>query len=126
LDPLLKQHCPEIECTPSVAVEMLAKSAFDPCSSLLHHDLLDVYEGQAQFSSTIPDNIESVSAKALFYHLKTLHDAIFIGVAGNRDIHKIVVNPPLTATLKAGDKIFYIAAQRINDIDWDKFVELDI
>lgn len=38
---LLQQHCPEVECTPSVAVEMLAKSAFDPGSSLLHHDLLD-------------------------------------------------------------------------------------
>lgn len=126
LVPLLQQHCPEIECTPSVAVEMLAKSAFDPGSSLLHHDLLDVYEGQAQFSSTIPEGIKSVSAKALFYHLKTLHDAIFIGVANNQDIHKIVVNPPLSSTFKEGDKIFYIADNRINNIEWDKFEELNL
>jgi len=49
-----QQHCPEVECTPSVAVEMLAKSVFDPGSSLLHHDLLDVEEGQAQFSVELP------------------------------------------------------------------------
>lgn len=122
---LLQQHCPEIECTPSVAVEMLAKSAFDPGSSLLHHDLLDVYEGQAQFSSTIPDSVKSISAKALFFHLKTKHDAIFIGVAANQDIHKIVVNPPLTATLGPKDKIFYIAGNRINNMDWASFTELE-
>jgi len=125
LVPLLQQHCSEIECTPSVAVEMLAKSAFDPGSSLLHHDLLDVYEGQAQFSVIIPEGVEVISAKNLFYQLKSLYDAIFIGVAGNHDIHKIVVNPPLTSTVKAGDKIFYIAENRIHDFDWAKFTNVD-
>lgn len=118
---LLQNHCPEIECTPSVAVEMLAKSAFDPGSSLLHHDLLDVYEGQAQFSSTIPENTLPISTEVLFYKLKTLYDAIFIGVAKNQDINKITVNPSLKSTLYAGDKIFYIAEHRINNIDWTAF-----
>ena len=118
---LLQQHCPEIECTPSVAVEMLAKSAFDPGSSLLHHDLLDVYAGQAQFSSTIPDKVKDISSKTMFYHLKNKYDAIFIGVASNHDIHKIVVNPPFTTMLKAQDKIFYIAEDRINNINWASF-----
>lgn len=121
LAPLLQQHCPEIECTPSVAVEMLAKSAFDPGSSLLHHDLLDVYEGQAQFSSTIPNTIASVSARALFEKLKVLHNAIFIGVASGENIHKINVNPDLDDSFNAGDKVFYIADKRINNIDWKQF-----
>lgn len=125
LVPLLRQHCPEIECTPSVAVEMLAKSAFDPGSSLLHHDLLDVYEGQAQFSATIPEGTDIISAKNLFIHLKTKYDAAFIGVASNHDIHKIVVNPPLSSSLIAGDKIFYIAENRIHNIDWTKFYEAE-
>jgi voltage-gated potassium channel len=123
---LLKEHCPEIECTPSVAVEMLAKSAFDPGSSLLHHDLLDVYEGQAQFSATIPENVKAISVKNLFYLLKHKYDAIFIGVAANHNIHKIVVNPPLSSELLAGDKIFYIADNRIHNIDWDKFTDADL
>ena len=41
---LLTEHCPNVECMPSVAVEMLAKSAFDPGSSKLHFDLLSAYE----------------------------------------------------------------------------------
>lgn len=123
---LLRQHCPEIECTPSVAVEMLAKSAFDPGSSVLHHDLLDVYEGQAQFSATIPADIKSINAKVLFYGLKTQYDAIFIGVADNQDITKITVNPSLGATLHPGDKIFYIAENRINNINWASFEKSDI
>lgn len=123
---LLQKHCPEIECTPSVAVEMLAKSAFDPGSSLLHHDLLDVYEGQAQFSATIPDDVEIISVKNMFYQLKHKYDAIFIGVAANHNIHKIVVNPPLNSELVSGDKIFYIADSRIHNIDWHKFQDADL
>jgi len=37
---LLQDHCPKVECTPSVAIEMLVKAAFDPGSSMLHHHLL--------------------------------------------------------------------------------------
>lgn len=121
LVPLLQKHCPEIECTPSVAVEMLAKSAFDPGSSLLHHDLLDVYEGQAQFSATIPENTEQVVIEKMFLALKKRYNATFIGFAKHHDIHNISVNPDLSETLVAGDKIFYIADSRINDIDWASF-----
>jgi voltage-gated potassium channel len=123
---LLQTHCPEIECTPSVAVEMLAKSAFDPGSSLLHHDLLDVYEGQAQFSATIPKDADPISVKNMFYLLKHKYDAIFIGVAANHNIHKIVVNPPLSSELFPDDKIFYIANNRIHNIDWTKFKDADL
>lgn len=105
---LLQQHCPEIECTPSVAVEMLAKSAFDPGSSLLHHDLLDVHVGQAQFSATITDNVDPISVKNVFYLLKQKYDAIFIGVATNHDIHKIVVNPLLATYYSPVIKFFIL------------------
>ncbi len=118
---LLQSHCPEIECTPSVAVEMLAKSAFDPGSSLLHHDLLDVFEGQAQYSSTIPSGTKPIKIETLFHKLKTNHDAIFIGVAKAEDVNKITVNPSLSSTLNEGDKIFYIAEHRIHDINWKSF-----
>lgn len=121
LVPLLQKHCPEIECTPSVAVEMLAKSAFDPGSSLLHHDLLDVYEGQAQFSTTIPNNVDKVKVEALFMTLKKQYNATFIGYAEHNDFHNISVNPSLDAIMRSGDKVFYIADKRINDISWDAF-----
>ncbi len=118
---LLQKHCPEIECTPSVAVEMLAKSAFDPGSSLLHHDLLDVYEGQAQFSDTIPEGTNKIKVELLFMALKKRYDATFIGYAHRKDFHNIKVNPALDAELEAGDKVFYIADKRINSIVWAEF-----
>ena len=115
---LLQQHCPNVECTPSVAVEMLAKAAFDPGSSMLHHDLLSVNEGQAQFSVTIPADSDSISVAKLFMNLKRRHDAIFIGYTPNGQVKDMVVNPPLEATLQPGDTLFYIAEKRINAINW--------
>lgn len=115
---LLQDHCPKIECTPSVAVEMLAKAAFDPGSSMLHHDLLSVEEGQAQFSVKIPDTSPAISVAKLFINLKRKHNAIFIGYAPDGQVKEMVVNPPLETTLNAGDTLFYIAERRINAINW--------
>lgn len=117
---LLQQHCPEVECTPSVAVEMLAKSAFDPGSSQLHHDLLSVEEGQAQYSVSIPANIQQIKVENLFVRLKQQYDAIFIGYVRPDSGKPVVVNPDLATTLSGGDKIYYIADQRINHLDWQK------
>lgn len=115
---LLQDHCPKVECTPSVAVEMLAKAAFDPGSSALHHDLLSVDEGQAQFSVKIPADSPDISVAKLFINLKKRHDAIFIGYAPLGHVKEMVVNPPLDATLHPNDTLFYIAERRINDISW--------
>ena len=107
-----------MECTPSVAVEMLAKAAFDPGSSMLHHDLLSIGEGQAQFSVKIPKDSPSISVAKLFMNLKRRHDAIFIGYAPHGQVKDMVVNPPLDSTLAPGDTLFYIADRRINAINW--------
>lgn len=117
---LLQQHCPNVECTPSVAVEMLAKSAFDPGSSKLHHDLLSVEDGQAQYSAAVPLNISAIPVTEIFIKLKQHYDAIFIGYAAATEPQQVIVNPPLTTHLGAGDKIYYIAEQRINQIDWQQ------
>lgn len=115
---LLQDHCPKVECTPSVAIEMLVKAAFDPGSSMLHHDLLSIDEGQAQFSVKIPQSCQAISVAKLFINLKRKHDAIFIGYAPNGLVKEMVVNPPLDATLNPGDTLFYIAERRINAINW--------
>lgn len=120
---LLQQHCPEIECTPSVAVEMLAKSAFDPGSSLLHHDLLDVEEGQAQFSVDLPQSIAQISVEQLFIGLKQQYNATFIGYSSLLDDKTMRVNPNFDESVSKGDKIFYIADRRINGINWNKLLE---
>ncbi len=119
---LLKDHCPNVECTPSVAVEMLVKSAFDPGSSLLHHDLLSVDAGQEQYSVVVPDGTALLSVEHLFYGLKSHHNAIFVGFAAHSNESNIHVNPDFSEHVSAGDRVFYIASHRINQFDWSAFV----
>ncbi len=120
---LLQKHCPNVECTPSVAVEMLAKSAFDPGSSLLHHDLLDINHGQAQYSVNIPAHIPPIKVEHIFEILKRKYRATLIGMSKAEEKLNIQVNPDLDLMLLPGDKIFYIADERIIDLHWHDFVE---
>jgi len=115
---LLKTHCPKVECTPSVAVEMLAKSAFDPGSSILHHDLLNVEDGHTQYSMSVPHTISALSFEIAFLHFKRHYNATLISVASKGISQNMVVNPSLETSIEAGDKVFYIAAERIHNIDW--------
>ncbi|ABG39749.1 Ion transport 2 [Paraglaciecola sp. T6c] len=120
---LLQRHCPNVECTPSVAIEMLAKSAFDPGSSVLHHDLLSVAEGQAQYSDTLPLEMSPVQVGLAFNQLKSRYNATLIGTAKRDDRLNIQVNPDLDEQLSPGDKVFYIAKARIKKIEWQRFSE---
>ncbi len=117
---LLQTHCPNVECTPSVAVEMLAKSVFDPGSSMLHHDLISVDAGQAQFSVALPEDCDPLTVGQLFINMKKHYDAIFIGFAPDGVYKNMVVNPDSDITLSANDTIFYIASARMTEIDWQK------
>ncbi len=117
---LLKSHCPNIECTPSVAVEMLAKSAIDPGSSALHYDLLNVKSSDTQYSLRVPELTSAVAVDKLFNGLKRQYGATLIATRANGTT-KITLNPTLSQTLASGDTVFYIASQRINNISWSNF-----
>lgn len=120
---LLQQHCPNVECTPSVAVELLAKSAFDPGSSLLHWDLLSVQDGQAQFSIPVPEHIKALSVGTIFVKLKQLYNATFIGFVAANNRNSVQLNPNFDHLLTPGDKVFYIAPSRLNNLDWQALSE---
>jgi voltage-gated potassium channel len=116
LGELLKIHCPNIECMPSVAVEMLAKSAVDPGSSALHHELLDVDRGMTQYSLEYRGPKKRV--EDVFLALKSQYAATLIGLLKLGE-STIAVNPALTEELQNGDKLYYIADERIAAIDWE-------
>ncbi|WP_088332543.1 ion channel [Lacimicrobium sp. SS2-24] len=116
---LLRQHCPNVECTPSVAVEMLAKSAFDPGSSALHHDLLSVQEGQAQYSVALPQLSKPLTVGQLFTGMKKHYDATLIALADGQK--NITLNPLSDRQVSDGDKIYYIAERRIANPNWEAF-----
>lgn len=119
LAPLLKQHCPNVECTPSVAVELLAKSATDPGSSLLHHQLLDVNQGMTQYSVTYPQAQPALAFKNFFNLFKERYEATLIGVSG-AESKDIVINPGLDFVVSSGATLYYIADERIGEFDWSQ------
>lgn len=113
---LLNKHCPNVECLPSVAVEMMAKAAVDPGSSFLHHELLNVDKGMTQYSLRF--NFErELSVEDLFLYLKRSFDATLIAIADPSN-WQISLNPKLNEQVKPGYVIYYIADERIQFIDW--------
>ena len=119
LSALLKSHCPNIECMPSVAVEMLAKAAMDPGSSALHQELLDASAGMTQYSAVYPENRPDTLISPVFHYLKIKHNATLIGLS--KDRKKILINPPLEYWIGPGDTLYYIAEKRIRDFNWEDF-----
>ena len=117
LGQLLKTHCPTVEYTPSVSVEMLAKAAMDPGSSILHHQLLNVEDGMTQYSVIYPEGETESKISAMFNVFKQHYDAILIGISevGEQSIN---INPSFDYVVKPGSKLFYIADERIENFDW--------
>jgi len=113
---LLKDHCPNVECMPSVAVEMLAKSAMDPGSSLLHQQLLDSNHGMTQYSLVFT-GANDIDFATLFHTFKHQHQATLIGIMTPHS-SAIELNPALTTSVPLNSTLYYIASKRITDIKW--------
>ncbi|CAA0079342.1 Uncharacterised protein [BD1-7 clade bacterium] len=123
LDTLLKSHCPNIECMPSVAVEMMAKSAMDRGSSVLHHELLSADEGMTQFSMPFHSS-SPATVEAVMMAMKKRCNATLIGISSN-GIDSIALNPAWDELIQPQSTLYYIAEQRIrlSATDWS---ELDV
>lgn len=115
LSQLLKQHCPNAECIPSVAVEMLAKAAVDPGSSELHHELLSTTQGMTQYSVNYPENAAKTTIEALFATFKQQYEATLIAIDSGDGVE---LNPSLQREVLPGSKLFYISDERVDDFQW--------
>ncbi len=122
LSNLLKQHCPTIECTPSVSTEMIVKSAMDPGSSMLHHELLNASTGMTQYSVVMPENLPEITVRDLYVPLKENYGATLIAVDLDSD-GKPEVNPSLEQRIKSGCKLYYIAENRLKHLDWHSITQ---
>ncbi|MEJ2680655.1 MAG: ion channel [Gammaproteobacteria bacterium] len=110
---LLKKHCPNIECVPSVSVEMMARSALDPGSSELHHQLLDPHTGMTQYSSEYVGDTTTV--RKLYITMKEKYNATLIGIAEDKS-KPLVLNPDLSKSIEPGNRIHYISKKRIESL----------
>lgn len=117
LGKLLRSHCPTVEYTPSVSVEMLAKAAVDPGSSYLHHQLLNVSEGMTQYSLLVPKLAQPITVKDLFLRFKTDYDATLIAIQQTYDA-QLQINPKFETEVHQGMTVYYIADERINNFNW--------
>lgn len=118
LSSLLRQHCPDIECMPSVAIEMQVKAVMDPGSSALHQELLNATHGMTQYSIVYPDGQMSISIRDLFYGLKSQYNATLIGVTDSVR-NPIELNPAFDKNVQPGNTLYYIADDRIKHFYWE-------
>lgn len=117
LGTLLKQHCKNVECIPSIASEMIAKSAVDPGSSQLHYELANNALGMTQYMVTYQG--QPTSFNTVFSRFKQQYDAILIAINHGDGL---MLNPPLEHTIKKDDVLVYIADERITGINWKPFI----
>ncbi len=119
LSKLLKKHCPKAECTPSLSTEILVKAAMDPGSSVLHHELLNAAYGVTQYSVEYPTSMPKIDMESLFYQFKQRYNATVIAILPGPS-SEIVINPNLEMEIDSGMTIYYIAKQRILNLEWQK------
>ncbi|MGF1900312.1 ion channel [Aliivibrio sifiae] len=114
---LLHKYCPNSECISSLSTELVAKSVMDKGSSFIHSELVSAHEGQTQYSIEIPKGVESFTIESVYSPFKAQYEAIIIAIQSKNTGCKI--NPSLDTVLSVGDVIYYIADERIIDLDWD-------
>ncbi len=114
---LLHKYCPNSECISSLSTELVAKSVMDKGSSFIHSELVSAHEGQTQYSIEIPKGVESFTIESVYSPFKAQYETIIIAIQSKNTGCKI--NPSLDTVLSVGDVIYYIADERIIDLDWD-------
>ena len=122
---LLNMHCPEIECHSSISVELLVRSAQDPGSYRLQGQLLSTLEGPTQYSILLPSDFSGARFGCLMAYFKRHHEAIALGVAHSVTGNDLQLNPDSAMEVKAGQLLYYMAAQRIRkgDVRWSDITE---
>lgn len=115
---LLRSHCPTAECSVSLSVEMLARSAQDPGSSEVQRQILSPIDSPTQFRMVVPGGSPRFTYGQGLVFLKRAHDATLIAL--HRSGREIEVNARSEEAVGEGDCLFYVAAHRLmsDEIDW--------
>ncbi|MDP0563262.1 MAG: ion channel [Candidatus Endonucleobacter sp. (ex Gigantidas childressi)] len=121
---LVQSHCPQVECHTSLSVDLLVRSAQDPGSSRLQSQLLSTLEGPTLFSVQVPDDFEGTTFSCLLGVMKLKHEAIAMGLAETVMGKDLLLNPHGDHRVKAGQLIYFIAAERVgkSEVAWNDMV----
>jgi voltage-gated potassium channel len=110
---LASAYAPSLECTSSMAIEMLVRASQDPGSSVVINELLCVGEGATQYLMKLPDTYEATFGD-MYAQMKQRHNATLIGYRA-KGAQQPSINPPC-ATRVQGGELFYIASTRLKEI----------
>ena len=123
---LLKAHCPMAETAPSMSIELLARAARDAGSAELLHMLGSSAVGPTEYSLVLPEEAKQASYGALMMAMKRDHDSTLLGLLGAND-DRPSLNPPWKRRVGPGDRLYYVAEQRLeaDDLDWGELQKMD-
>lgn len=120
---LFKAHCPQAECTASISLELIVRSAQDPGSSRIQSQLLSTLTGPTQYCIQIPESFAGCRYGTFFNAFKEQYNATVLGLAQSQVGDDLELNPINSAFVSAGQFIYFMAPERIraSEIDWLSF-----
>ena len=92
----------------------------DKGSSFIHSELVSAHEGQTQYSIKVPSGLNDFTLESVYSPFKKQYEATIIAIQQKEQGCK--VNPSLETQLASGDVIYYIADERIVDLNWQKTI----
>jgi len=118
---LLKNHCPQIECSTDTSAQMMVRSMQDPGSSQVTERLLSTLKGPTLYCMQVPELTNTLTFGQAFNKLKISHGMILIGLSHFKNGDKMALNPEMDDLLQANDYLHYIANERIaaGEINWE-------
>ena len=115
---LLRAHCPSAECSVSLSLEILARSAQDPGSSEVQRQIVSPVDSPTQYRLVVPEGVAGLDYGLAFSFFKSRYDATIIALM--RCGHGVEVNAPSATPVSTGDALYFLAAHRLlpDEIDW--------
>jgi voltage-gated potassium channel len=108
---LVRRHCPQVECTRPLHVDVIARAAQDAGSSLVATQWLCA-GGATQFSLPVPDALPALSAARLAEAFRA-QSALWIGYR-EPGADEPVLNPREDTLVRPGSLLYYLADARID------------
>ncbi len=121
-------HTSKIHCLPAdkpelnrviipSSIKLIVQEIQDPQSSNVLQQLMTNLQGATLYRLEVPSQLSKEYLFAdLFYNFRKHYNMTVLAI---KEDQEIVANPPMDVKISAAMSLFYIADQRIKDINWD-------
>jgi len=122
-----EEHINKLSCLPAdnpelnqtilpSAINLIVQEIQDPQSSHVLQHLMSNLNGSTLYRLDIPDRInKSYSFADLFINFRTHYNVTILAVKNQ----EVITNPPMNMPICTGMALFYMAEQRLKEIDWE-------